>query len=64
MDINEAVSTIRKGALRAQRLMDADTDHASFCVVDNGTVSSVVDAWQALDEWLSRGGFLPTVWER
>lgn len=64
MDINEALRIIRENAARAQRMMDADTGHPSFCEVDNSTVTSLLEAWSALDEWLSRGGFLPTAWER
>ena len=64
MDINEALRIIRRNAARAQRLMDNDTGHPAFCEVDNGTVGAIVDSWQAVDEWLSRGGFLPTEWQR
>lgn len=64
MDINEALRIIRENAARAQRMMDADTGHPSFCEVDNWTVTSLLEAWSAMDEWLSRGGFLPYAWER
>jgi hypothetical protein len=64
VDINEALRIMSRNVARAQRLMDSDTGHPAFCEVDNGTVSAIVEAWQALDEWLSRGGFLPTDWAR
>ena len=31
---------------------------------DTDDTSALVDAVHALDEWLSRGGFLPSDWQR
>jgi len=31
---------------------------------DYETASRLAGAFQDLDEWLTRGGFLPTAWER
>lgn len=64
MDPNTALEAIRAHVDRARRQIDADTDHPSFSVVSNGTVVPLLDAVEALDEWLSRGGFLPEPWER
>lgn len=64
MDINEALRIMRSNATSAQRQMDMDTDAGPYCAVDNFTVTALVEAWQAIDEWLSKGGFLPTAWER
>ena len=64
MDINEALLTIRASIRHAQNMMLADTHEPQFCVVDNRTVLSIDEAWCAIDQWLSRGGFLPTDWQR
>lgn len=64
MDPNEALRIIRQAVANAQRQMDNDTGHPSFCVVDNRTVSALIEHCEALDEWLSKGGFLPTDWQR
>jgi hypothetical protein len=62
MDPNEALRVLREAMAYAQRQMDNDTDHPSFCVVSNRTVSDMLDSFTALDEWLTRGGFRPTEW--
>lgn len=64
MDIAEALRIIRENTARAQNQMDADTGHPLFCEVANGTVSAIVDAWEAIDAWLCSGGFLPPDWQR
>jgi len=64
MDPNEALNMIRRAARSAMSQMENDTDDPSFCVVDNRTVHALVDAFEALDEWLGNGGFAPTAWER
>lgn len=64
MDINEALKNMRAAMARAQGHMDDDTDSAAFCVVPNHTVAAMMEAAQAVDEWLSAGGFLPQAWQR
>lgn len=56
MDPNEALRLIREAIKRMQAASHADdyTDAAS----------DLADAVQALDEWLTRGGFLPEEWHR
>ncbi|BCP36387.1 hypothetical protein MINTMi198_17570 [Mycobacterium intracellulare M.i.198] len=52
MDPNEALQDIRNGlANYFANGIDVDLDH-------------IFDRVEALDEWLSRGGFLPDAWQR
>jgi len=64
MDPNEALKNLREAIASATGQQDADTDHGSFCVVNNRTVTDIINSFEALDEWLSRGGFLPADWAR
>lgn len=64
MDPNTALTELRNAVKHALAQQKADTDASQFCVVDNRTVSAMVDHFEALDEWLSNGGFLPAPWER
>lgn len=57
MDPNEALAEIRKG-LAAYRATPADED---VCV---DTYASIIEGIEALDEWLSKGAFLPDAWQR
>lgn len=42
-------------------LVDLETSTEYFLL---GDVHDLVDRVRALDEWLSKGGFLPEVWQR
>lgn len=64
MDSNEALRILRQAIESAGRQQDSDTSHPSFCVVRNGTVSEIIEAFEALDGWLVSGGFLPEAWKR
>jgi hypothetical protein len=48
-----------KNARRAVENMDTELDY-----VDSGAAVELMEAFTALDEWLSKGGFLPRVWAR
>jgi hypothetical protein len=57
MDPNEALRRLRAAIARARQLADGDSNDAE------------IEAWQevgeyvqALDDWLSKGGFLPNAW--
>lgn len=58
MDPNEALRQLRD-ALRRLRYADSHTDEQN--TVDYEVVAEYA---QALDEWLSKGGFLPERWAR
>lgn len=58
MDPNEALRIIR---MFAERIMNGDTDNDERRALDGESLAEHV---QALDAWLAKGGFLPTVWER
>lgn len=64
MDINSALEDVREAMARARRYMDAETGAAVFCEVPNHTVGDLLEAFADMDEWLSKGGFLPTDWKR
>jgi hypothetical protein len=58
MDPNEALSNLRAAAERVNASLDAEQP------VDEDDARELADAAQALDGWLSRGGFLPDGWKR
>lgn len=53
MDPNAALAALREQAAA----LTADGDYA-----DAQDVEAFVEQFQALDEWLSKGGFLPSAW--
>ena len=58
MDPNEALKRIRATVARLQETDDAgDNDY------DPQDVSELYQHVQALDEWITRGGFLPDAWQ-
>ena len=57
MDPNEALNDLRDG-IDAYEASEPGTD------AYERAHTTVVSAARALDEWLSRGGFLQTDWER
>lgn len=56
MDINTALAELRS-AIRQWGLARDTNDALHYASV-------IVDQTQAIDEWLTNGGFLPTDWER
>jgi ribosomal protein S20 len=56
MDPDQALQDLRSAIKRLDKSVDTD----EFI---NATALTR-DAAQALDEWLSKGGFLPKAWER
>jgi len=58
MDPNETLRLLRLRAEKLQKLMDRGT---SDFELDTAT-QEMLDSWKALDEWLSKGGFLPSDW--
>jgi len=53
VDPNAALENAREAIRRIQTEKDTDA-----------YVADLVDAFEALDGWLSRGGFLPEEWKR
>jgi hypothetical protein len=58
MDPNEALETMRKCAASITRMVDRGAEP------DADDATELAESLKALDEWLSRGGFLPAAWER
>lgn len=58
MDPNEALAMLR-AAIRQSHQSNADR-----MVTEIEALESVREYAVALDSWLSRGGFLPSAWER
>ena len=56
MDINETLRIIRENVAVYRATDDAETA--------NDAAERVVEHVEALDGWLSKGGFLPTAWAR
>jgi len=58
MDPNEALKNLRE-ALRGWHANGNEWESA-----DDPMSEQLVDAAEALDEWLSKGGFLPAAWQQ
>lgn len=56
MDPNTALAQLRQ----ASEWMERYTDEA----VDKALIDDIMLSFEALDDWLSRGGFLPDDWKR
>lgn len=56
MDPNTALARLREAIARWSSASDADTR--------NDAASDAADWADALDDWISKGGFLPTAWAR
>jgi hypothetical protein len=57
MDPNANLTEMRE---LAQTLLDNNADLSDFCA----QAERLAELVQALDEWLTRGGFLPRDWKR
>lgn len=55
MDPNEALRLAREAAGELRQADDDDT-------LPGSQVGQLVEAFEALDEWLTKGGFLPSDW--
>jgi hypothetical protein len=60
LDPNKTLSDIRAVVRRIHQAEDNDAS-AEDIARDAGELATLV---QALDEWLTRGGFLPDAWRR
>lgn len=65
MDPDRALNAIRECLLNASKVIDNNDDAFdwSACPLDLVQLSRVVDLFTGLDEWLTRGGFLPSDWQ-
>lgn len=63
MDPDEALSNATK-ALRSAREATADLDDAEADTRELAALRDLADAFEGLDEWLTKGGFLPSAWAR
>ncbi len=61
MDPNTVLENARKVAARIIRASDQAGGGDTGMEVDGETLA---EAFQALDEWLSKGGFPPADWDR
>jgi hypothetical protein len=67
MDPNANLEELRRllEALRSRAdAADWEWSNLDQCHKQIGDAARVADLVEALDEWLSRGGFLPKAWER
>lgn len=58
MDPNEALRCVRAALASMERANDAGTG------IDEDAAIELMKHTRALDEWLTRGEFLPTAWGR
>lgn len=62
MDPNANLAEIREHAAAIISALDSDDREVGFdFVLSAETLATLV---QSLDEWITRGGFLPTAWEK
>ena len=61
MDPNEALRQLRARFTIIDRLLAGLESDEKY--IRNGDLSELIDLFQGLDEWLSKGGFLPDAWE-
>lgn len=59
MDPNAALAEIRRLIDNLKFQIEPDTG-----LVDLDDASELIDRFEGLDGWLSKGGFLPADWER
>lgn len=65
MDPNETLRRMLAAAERINQANESSEDDAEFLEkVNVNDIASVVGHVAALNEWLSKGGFLPKKWER
>jgi HEAT repeat protein len=60
MDPNEALKDARQAIVRWRALEQYALGNIEF----GEAACDLIDAFEALDEWLSAGGFLPTDWRK
>ncbi len=61
MDPNANLEELRRLVARIQAAQDRDDGGAAL---DNHDAWRMAELVEALDGWLSKGGFLPKAWER
>jgi hypothetical protein len=57
MDPNQALTDAREAAKVADEAAEGDSNDAEI-----DALRDALESYRALDEWLTRGGFLPTDW--
>lgn len=62
MDPNAALIRIRALIESLTDVADFSDDPGERWFAIQGELSELVDTWNGLDEWLTRGGFLPGSW--
>jgi hypothetical protein len=64
VDPNQTLATIRKIIVRVDTPFPPDTDERVEALKTLNDFDDLVNAIDALDSWLSKGGALPAPWER
>jgi hypothetical protein len=59
MDPNAALENARNAA--REFIRGIDKEHPTEDILDNA--NTLAEAFQALDQWITRGGFLPSAWD-
>lgn len=62
MDPDEALREIRRAVAEYRRREESETG-IEFDLALGALMETLVDSSEALDDWLSKGGFRPTAWE-
>jgi len=61
MDPNATLARLREAIADAERAMDPESGSND---AEHESLSEITELAAALDEWLSRGGFLPDAWQQ
>lgn len=68
MDPNSALANLRRAVWEMHRLNGSADGHGKLTpgnqTLYEAAANDLAETAKALDEWLSRGGFLPSAWER
>lgn len=59
----EIIRSALKNLNEEARDYDEPLATQNLVIVPEYTLDMLTDAWESLDEWLSKGGFLPNDWE-
>jgi hypothetical protein len=65
MDINAALERMRELSDQASKLADIpDADLTAADILILSQMADMLAVFEAIDGWLSKGGFLPDAWKR
>ena len=64
MDVNETYRRMLSALARLQNQREDYDEGHTYLEIDRDDLIEMLDSAKALNNWLCRGGFLPTAWEK